>query len=218
MPLLHDKQLFLVFILIALSLASTSCSQEALIQEDLLAKQLENALTITDKEQLDKEKNEEKNVTAVIEKKLKKDILRFIKRKDAKGLTLCTRQAKDIASIDKIFKEAILSLAQEILQTGNRKLSESSFKFLASWLASNQSTFETKALQELQKGLSRLCYSSKRKKGVGPIKEFIQSLKRYVPRKRDYHIDSEGDSESENPTIVYRALNQQDLNILQGSL
>jgi hypothetical protein len=89
---------------------------------------------------------------------------------------------------------------------------------LAKWLAGNWSTFETKTLQELQKDLSRLCHSNKRKKGIGPIKKFIQVLKGYVPRKRDYHIDSEGDSESENPTIVYRALNQQDLNILQGSL
>ncbi|MHB9146956.1 MAG: hypothetical protein ACYC2U_00620 [Candidatus Amoebophilus sp.] len=90
------------------------------------------------------------------------------------------------------------------------------FKFLRAILDDQAIILEVKVLQDIQRSLVSFYNKDYRQicrgkgvftiKGIGAVTRFIEQLKQYVPRKRDYHSDSEGESESEDDSIVYRAL------------
>lgn len=80
------------------------------------------------------------------------------------------------------------------------------FELLGEALDAKVIKLSIKNLQHIQKSLHNFCKEKKHNHGVTIIREFIKKIKSHVPRTRDYHEDSEGESDSEDHEIVYRAL------------
>jgi TPR repeat protein len=110
-------------------------------------------------------------------------------------------------NFNEILDTIILELAEKCLDRNTRNETKKAFDILLKALKEETIDLSIKILQNIHKSLYNFWKKDHpNREGVGIIRDFIKNLKAHIPRKRDYHSDSEGESDSEDTGIVYRAL------------